>query len=201
MKKQTYSGFTLIEMIVVIGISSILFFVVNMMIVTIYQSNRVALQQAQYVDAARRGIETFVKDAREIDYAVTGAYPLVVMEPYRFSFYSDIDPDNLTELIVYELATSSLRRTVYSASGSPITYSSIPDTVDLLAINITNAAAGVPVFTYLDSESLPIIDPLLQMTDIRSVRILLSITVGETSTTSDFVLEGSATLRNLRDGV
>lgn len=192
-------GFTLIEMLMVIGISTILFMGVMVIIVTIYRTNSEALQQAQFVESARRGIETFVKDAREIDYAVTGAFPLVTMLPNQFSFYADIDPDNSTEYIIYELATSSLQRTVYSATGTPPVYNSTPDSVSILATNIQNLDQAVPVFTYFNQAGTVVSDPSSDITTIRAVGIRLHINPETNASSTDFILEGRATLRNLRD--
>jgi prepilin-type N-terminal cleavage/methylation domain-containing protein len=198
MQKKSQSGFTLVEMLVVIGISTVLFIGIITLITTIYRANSETLRQSQYVASAQRGVETFVRDAREIDYAVTGAYPLVTMLPYQFSFYSDIDPDNSTEFIVYELATSSLQRTVYSATGTPPLYSTVPDTVQVLATNLQNALLGIPLFTYYDRTAGVVSDPNDSIIDVRAVGISLHINP-DLSTTTNFILEGNATLRNLRD--
>ncbi len=199
MKQRVQSGFTLIEMIVTISIASLLFIAVVIAIVIIYQANREAIRQAAYIDSARQGLEIFTRDVREIDYAVTGAYPLVVMLPYEFSFYSDIDPDDLTELIRYELSSSSLIRTVYSATGTPPVYNIVPDSVATLATNIRNVDAGVPSFTYFDRFGVMATNTALQISDIRSVGISLFVNPDFSTTTSDFVLDSIITLRNLRD--
>jgi len=199
MKIHLRSGFTLIEMIVTIAVASLLFIALMTMIVVIYRANSASLEQAQYLDSARQAIAIFTRDAREIDYAVTGAYPLVTLSPNEFSFYSDIDPDDMTEYIIYELASSSLVRRVYSAAGTPPTYNTTPDTVSVLATNVRNHEVGSPLFTYFDGASNEVADPDTHIVAIRSVQMTLIINPDDMATTSNFVLDGKATLRNLRD--
>lgn len=194
-------GFTLVEMIVTVSIASVMFVSLIVMVVAVYRANSAALLQTQIIDSARQGVETWTRDVREIDFGINGQYPIQLATPDQFHFYADIDPDDVTEFIEYSLASSSLVRSVYSATGTPPVYASTPDTTNILSSNIENNALGQPTFSYFDSANVEVSDTVANVADIRFVRIELQIDNQDPAATSTFQLTGSATLRNLRDAL
>jgi prepilin-type N-terminal cleavage/methylation domain-containing protein len=199
--KKVSRAFTLIETLVTIAVTSIILGAIVVAIISIYKANSAAFLEAQYVDSARRAVETFVNDVREIDYAVTGAYPLEIVEAHRFGFYADIDPDNQTEYIEYTLSSSTLERVVYTATGTPPLYSATSSQRTILAVNLNNESEGLSTFTYKDHTGALVVDPSVSIATIRSAQLQLSINVVSATTTNNFLLQGSATLRNLRDRI
>jgi len=203
MQLQTHNkrGFTLMEVVVVTSISTILMLVITFSIVTIYRHNAYAIAQSGEIDSARRGLQTWVQDAREMDYGANGAYVIQQASEHYFSFYSDIDPDAVTEFIEYELIDTTLYRRVHKAGGFPATYStSTPDTYTLSEF-VQNDLNSLPIFQYFNSSGEEITNPNAQITDIRYIRMQLVVNIDPVRAPGEFMLEGSATPRNLKDNL
>lgn len=105
MAKQKSKSFTLIEILVAIGIFLIILVAVTGSIVTIYRANAYTWQQAVAIDDARRGILLMVKEVREAIGADDGSYLIEEAGDKQLIFYSDIDNDNKVERVRYFLGT------------------------------------------------------------------------------------------------
>jgi len=196
-----YRGFTLMEVIVVTAVSTILMLVITSSIVSIYRSNGYAIAQAQEIDTARRGLQTWAQDVREMDFGANGAYPIVSASAYSISFYADIDPDAITEFIEYELSSTTLYRHVHQASGFPATYDTTNPQTFTLSESVQNELEGIQLFRYFNNSGNEIINPNAQLTDIRYITIELVVNIDPIRSPGEFVLSGSATPRNLKDNL
>jgi prepilin-type N-terminal cleavage/methylation domain-containing protein len=194
-------GFTLVEVIVVTGISSLLMLVITLVIVSLYQNNAYAIAQATEIDTARRGIEIWTQDAREMDFGANGAYPIQEAGPHRLVFFADIDPDAVTELLTYELSSTTLFRRVVKASGFPAVYNLSASTTFRLSEYVQNELNLIPTFRYYNNAGVEILNPNAQITDIRFIRLQLVVNVDPVRAPGEFYLEGSATPRNLKDNL
>jgi len=194
-------GFTLTEVIMVIFITSLLMLVITNSIVSIYQTNAYALAQASEVDTARRGVQAWIKDARELDFGANGAYPIVIAEPHRFGFYADIDPDAITEYLVYELASTTFYRRVYKASGFPAAYDLATPQIFTMSEFVQNELNGIHTFTYYNNAGVEITNPTAQLTDIRYIRMNMIVNIDPLRSPGEFMLQGSAAPRNLKDNL
>lgn len=198
---HTKRGFTLMEVVVVISISTILMLVITFSIVSVYRNNAYALAQAGEIDSARRGLQTWTQDAREMDFGANGAYAIQFAGPDYFIFYADIDPDAITELIEYQLVGTTLFRRVHKASGYPATYSTSTPSIFRLSEYVQNTIEGVPTFRYYGNDGLEIQNPNSQITDIRYIKMQLIVNIDPVRAPGEFMLEGSATPRNLKDNL
>lgn len=194
-------GFTLTEVIVVTAVSTLLMLAITGSIVSIYKTNAYTFAQAEEVNTARRGLQTWVSDAREMDFGANGAYPFVLVEPHRMYFYADIDPDNITEYIEYELSSTTMYRRVYKASGYPAVYSTSSPQVFTLSEYVQNELNAIPTFRYYNSAGTEINNPSAQITDIRYITINTIVNVDPVNDPGEFMLSGSAAPRNLKDNL
>ena len=112
-------AFTLVETVVVIGLTA--FFLVALMglVRYFYTSNAYVLEQSQAVDSARRSIENAVADLREASYGADGSYPISAAATSSVTFYANVDSDSGVEKVRYYLSGSTLYRGVTKAAGSP----------------------------------------------------------------------------------
>jgi prepilin-type N-terminal cleavage/methylation domain-containing protein len=194
-------GFTLMEVVVVTSISTLLMLVITFSIVSIYRNNAYALAQTGEIDNARRGLQTWTQDAREMDFGANGAYAIQYAGPHYLSFYSDIDPDAVTEFIEYELINTTLYRRVHKAGGFPATYSTSTPSTFTLSEYVQNNIEAIPTFRYYNNSGEEIANPNAQITDIRYIRMQLVVNIDPIRAPGEFVLEGSATPRNLKDNL
>jgi prepilin-type N-terminal cleavage/methylation domain-containing protein len=200
--KKRSGGFTLVEMIVVIAINSILMLVIISTVVSLYQTNAYAIAQANEIDAARRGIAVWTRDAREMTLAATGAFPAAVLENNRMGFYSDIDKDNLVEYVEYTLSTTTFRKRSFNPVGYPPVYSTTtPDSTEVLSEYVQNIPQATPVFTYYDSNGVVLASPSAMIADVRYITIKLIVNIDPIRSPGEFMLQSSAAPRNLKDNL
>ena len=125
---HTERGFTLVETMVVVVIYALVIYAIFQSILMFYKFNAYAIAQSHQVDTARRGMDTMVRDMREMTFADDGTFPLAFMGKNKIGFFSDIDRDNSVEYIEYELSTTTiLKKRIYGATGNPPVYSSTPE--------------------------------------------------------------------------
>ncbi len=198
-KKWRYHGFTLVETLVVLALFTILMLAVMESIASFYRLNAYTIAQAFQIDYARRGTDIMVRDLREMTYADDGTFPLTMMQNYRVGFYSDIDRDNSVEYVEYVLASTTLYKKIFNATGSPPVYSTTtPESTTTISAYVQNNNQNVPIFVYYDSAGVPA-TATTTVTDIRYIRTSLIVNVDPVRDPGEFVLRSSASLRNLKN--
>ncbi len=79
-------GFTLVETLIVIALFTMLLLAIMNAVTQIYKYNSVTLEQANEIEVARRGLLTWVRDAREMTSGADGAFALARAESHRMGF-------------------------------------------------------------------------------------------------------------------
>jgi prepilin-type N-terminal cleavage/methylation domain-containing protein len=201
-RSSSLRGFTLIETLVVISLFTLLSLSITGAVTQLYKNNSYALEQANEVDVARRGLTVWMQDAREMTYGANGAYPLALVQPNKIGFYSDIDKDSAVEYIEYVLATSTLYRYTYEATGTPPTYStSTYARKDTLSQYVQNAGQNVDIFSYYDNQGAVINSPQTNLATIRYITISIIVNIDPSRSPGEFMLKGSSAPRNIKDTV
>ncbi len=195
--KKTISGFTLIETVVVVGIFTVVMLTITSSVLYFYRVNSNAIEQAFAINSSRKGVESTVRDIREITYADNGAYPVVSIGSTTISFYSDIDRDSSVELIRYFLNGDILQKGVTNATGDPAVYDTLGEVVSDISTDVRNVPNAIPIFRYFDNTGAEITN-FTKVTDVAFVNITLIININPSRLPEDFTLRSSATLRNLK---
>ncbi|HLD26293.1 MAG TPA: type II secretion system protein [Candidatus Andersenbacteria bacterium] len=192
------SGFTLVELMVVVAISSIILVILMRTLATAYPLSRTIWQQASATETARVHLKRITKALRELRESDAGGYPLVVADSHRLIFYSDLDSDAVTERLRYELSGTTLQRGVLEPSGDPLTYDVANEVVSDVAVGIRNGAE--PIFVYYSGEYPADPAPLTpsDLTDIKYIqfRLLVDADVGNDPAAVELVSQ--VQLRNLK---
>lgn len=191
-------GYTVVEMLVVIGIFTISMLTATASIVYFYRSNNYTVEQATAITSGRRGIEFFVRDVRETTYAENGAYPIVEMGTSTMTFYSDVDSQSDIEQVRYFLDQGFLKKGIAKATGTPLSYASSTEAVELVSDYVRNLEKGVNMFTYKNASGTPI-TIATSTQELRTVDITLIVNVNPNRLPEEFTLRGTASLRNLKD--
>lgn len=199
---QNNKGMTLVEMLVVIGIFTLLSGLIFGSIQTLYQNNSYAYAQANEVDNARRGLNTLARDVREMAYAEDGSFPIVLKEDNKIGFYSDIDKDSSVEYVEYELATTtSFYKRTYNPTGTPPTYDfNNPDEEILLSDFVQNIEQATTTFQYYDTNGVQL-DVSSLLTDVRYIRAQIIVNIDPIRSPGEFMLRTSIAPRNLKDNL
>ncbi len=190
-------GFSMVEMIVIIALSTIVSLALSNSIASFYRLNGYTIAQSYQVSYAREGMEQLVRDLREMTFADNGTFPLAVMEDNRVAFYSDIDRDDSVEYIEYELVGTNLEKSMFNATGSPPTYSATPDSTVILSEYVQNDLQSIPMFVYYDAEGNPA-TATSTVTDIRYVQASIIVNIDPVRDPGEYMLRSSASLRNLK---
>ena len=199
--KYIQKGFTLVETIVVIGIFTIVMFALFQSITMFYKYNAYAIAQSNQVDLARRGMDIVIRDIREMTFADDGTFPLVLMQPNKIGFYSDIDRDNSVEYVEYELATTTtFTKRVYGATGNPPIYSSTPESTQILSDYVQNMNQSTSTFYYFGSNG-KLATATTTVTDIVYVGMQIIVNIDPIRDPGQFMLRSSAALRNLKENI
>jgi len=198
---NSQGGLTYVEMVIVVSVYTIMLLAVGNAISSFYKYNAYSFAQANQVDEARRGVNRMVRDIREMTYGDDGAYPLLIMEEHRIGFYSDIDRDNSVEYVEFNLASTTLEKNIYNATGSPPTYSTstIAET-HILSTYVQNLPQATSTFVYYDVNGNEA-TATSTVTDIRYVDVRVIVNVDPIRDPGEFMLRSSAALRNLKDNL
>lgn len=194
---KTKEGFTLIETIVTITLSTLVMGVVVSSIQYFYFSNRYTVEQSGAVRNAQKGVLTLVGDIREAHYSDEGAFPLVSVGSTTITFYSDTDDDDVIERMRYYLDGDTLMRGVQKSSGDPPIYSGNPETLSTVANYVRNEEQDTDIFEYYNAQGDLVTDYTNDITDIVFVRISLIVNVNPTLLPNELTLRSSASIRNL----
>lgn len=195
-------GFTLVESLIVISLFTILALAITFSISQMYKLNSATIEQADEIEYARRGLFTWVRDAREMTFAANGAFPLVLTDSHKVGFYSDIDKDLSVEYVEYVLATTTFRKFTYEATGTPPVYSTTtPSRTDILSEYIQNILQGQTTFRYYDAQGTLINNPQARISDVRYITMNVIVNIDPARSPGEFMLQGGATPRNLKDNI
>lgn len=194
-KQQIAAGFTLIETLVAVALTSVVIVALGVLIQYFYKTNGYALEQVQAVNSARQSIENAMRDLREASYGADGAYPISSAATSSITFYANIDTDLPVERVRYFLSGTTLYRGATDPAGSPPSYASQPETMTLVVDNIRNTDA-TPLFTYYDASGAVLTAPI-NVAEIASIRIEVLTDVNPERAPNVYTMDGAATLRNL----
>lgn len=192
---------SLVEMLVVIALTTILSGMIASSVHYLYKYNAYSLAQAAEVDSARRALSRMTNDLREMTYAEDGTFPLVVKNNHLVSFYSDIDYDDSVEYVEYEVDGTTLYKRTYNATGNPPTYNlSSPDEEIILSQYVQNFLEATSTFKYYDVDGTQLGATDL-LTDVRYIRAQVIVNVNPIQAPGEFVLRTSVAPRNLKDNL
>lgn len=193
-----YRGFTLIEILVTISITSVVIVALGSLIQYFYKTNAYVLEETQAAESARRSIENAMADLREASYGADGSYPLAAAATSTVTFFANIDNDLSIEKVRYYLSGTTLYRGTTKAAGNPPSYAGQPEVATLVVDNLRNGTSTL--FYYFDSAGNQLSDPI-NVAKVTSVKARVETDVNPNRAPEIFTLTGNATLRNLRSTI
>lgn len=191
-------GLTFVELLVVVAISSVVLIVLMNFLASGFPVSRTVFAQARAAETARLQLKRITEALREARYADTGAYPLVEMEAARIVFYSDVDGDDVTERLRYELRGSSLERGVIKPNGEPLRYNEDDEQMSVVAHGVRNGEE--PVFSYYSGDYPADPTPLspVDLTDVKYIQFRLVIDNDPANDPLPIEVVSQVQLRNLK---
>jgi len=195
------SGFSLIEVIIVVAVAAGILFVISSLRVNVSGLENVINQKLFSRKDVDQAFQIMVTDIRSASPSSLGAYPLESASTSSLIFFNDFDSDGVFERIRYSLVTSTIEKGIIEPSDNPLVYSSSSETVTTIIEDVI-PSTSTDVFRYFDSDYTGIEDPLpASSTSISSIRvvkveILVDTNPGETPQPTLFT--HTVTIRNLR---
>lgn len=200
---KTNKGFTLAEIVVVVGILGIIMIAISSFQVSILKNNKYAQDSLSSAQDAKVILRTMIKELRTTSRSNNGSYPINQASTSTISFFSDIDGNNVKEQVRYFLTGNILKKGVVIPTGSPLTYNQASEIISTLAYNVKNTATS-SLFEYYNSTYSGTSSPLTQpvnVTDVRLVKINLIIDADPTRSPVSRVYTSQVNLRNLKDNL
>jgi len=201
MSFRSQNGMTLVEMIIAIGVYTVLMLAIISSTSTFYRYNAYALEQANEVDNARRGVTQWNRDAKEMTTGEDGTWPMAISGEHRLGYYSDTDRDDSVEYVEYVLASTTLRKFTYNPIGSPATYDlTAPDSEEILSEYVQNINQATSTFFYYDTNGVQLAStsPII---NVRYIQMQVVVNIDPDRNPGEFMLRSSLAPRNLKDNL
>lgn len=151
-------GFSIVELIIAVGIASLLIVAVTVLIGRFFSISRAQFEQTRTTEIARIQLDRMtdtIRNARTVDCNGNGAadqageWWLQEAGADRVVFYSNVDSDAATEKITYEKNGTDLERSVEQDTPAACTFAAA--TPQVVAHSLYNTPAQ-PLFEYVDKD-------------------------------------------------
>lgn len=197
--QASQGGFTLIEAVLVVGLNTVLLLAIINVTTQLYKNHSYTFEQSNEIEVARRGLGTWVRDAREMTLGANGAFALVRAGTSTIGFYSDIDKDNSIEYVEYVLGTSTtLRKFTYNPTASSTYSTTTPSSIEIMSEYVQNGKQNVVIFKYYNSNGALIASPQAMISDVTYITMNIIVNIDPVRSPGEFMLQGSAAPRNLK---
>ena len=194
------SGFTIIELLVALGITAMISMVVVWFIIDGLRYSSVIFEQLQTQNDGRKVLQQVIDVVRKAEESSIGGYPLVSAGDYELILYANVDDDSLRERVRFWLEATTLKKGVIKPSGSPLSYSGAESVVEI-AHSVVNFEESEPVFLYYDENytgtEAALVQPIEEV-DVRMVRVRLELEEDPTESPVPLEVESAAMIRNLK---
>ncbi len=195
---------TLIEVVIAIGIASIVMGGFTMLFSRTWDINKFILEEGMASAVASRATNKIIIQLRAAQQADNGDYPLASASDFSLTFYSDVDNDGAVEKVHYFLddAHDQLKIGVSNPlATNPVTYPASDDAVAVVANYVVNTA-GNPIFYYYnnnypgDQANNPLATPA-NVGNIEMIQIHLYVNINPVHAPDNINIESFVDLRNL----
>lgn len=197
--KNSRAGFSLFEIVIVIGITAVIVVAVGKFSNTISGLGVVINSSLQADQDLGLALTPLITDIRSMGPSGAGAYAIEAAGTSSLAFYSDVDQDGVFERVRYHVATSTFERGVIEPSGEPLAYPTSSEVVSLVIPNVRMGTSSV--FEYFgatyNGAGTPLAQPVA-LSDVRVVRITLTADVATSTAPKPITYTNTVTIRNLR---
>lgn len=193
-------GFSLVETLVAVAILFLIIAAMGAFQADVFSLNSVIQSGLSRENDARKIIRPMVDEVRSASESNLGSYPLATTASSTFTFYSDIDDDNLKERVRYFLEGTDFKKGIIHPSGVPLTY----DENDEFIIEVVHDVINTDIFSYYNSSydgtasSSPLAQPVVP-SEVRLISVELIVDENVDKPPAAVKVRTQMSIRNLKD--
>jgi prepilin-type N-terminal cleavage/methylation domain-containing protein len=189
-------GFTLIEILVSIGIFVGIAFIIGTFMKTVFDYQLLFTQQLSAQQEIENTFATIIPEMRSMIPSALGSYAIGQVSTSSLTFYADIDSDGIADQVRYFLSGTLLKKGIIKPIGSPLVYNTANEVVNDV---IHNVVAGAPIFTYYDMNYTGSESAMASPMTISNIRLIrMTVTVKDPNKTTPLSSSVEIVPRNLR---
>ena len=198
--KKNGAGFTLIELIIFIGLSTGVLAVIALFVTNVGSLKNYFDESLLVDQEIQQTLAVMIPEIRSAAQSNIGNYPIEAASQTSFTFYSDIDRDGIFERVRYYLDGTTLKKGVIEPTGSPLTYNPANE---VIYEAVHNMVTGYTIFNYYDMNYSGTQDPMATPVNIPNIRIIgITLTAdqkNQTAGSAAITHSAKVAVRNLRD--
>lgn len=201
-KHNRQTGFTLIEIVITVGVFALMAVMINNFQANIFIQNEEGQKRIAAESEARSTLKKMIAELRSAASSNVGDYPIIMASSSAITFFSDIDNDGLQERIRYYLSGRLLRKAVVKPTGAPYQYLEADEKISYEVNDIINS--GGKVFEYYGRDYTGSSSPLtypINIADIRLVKVIVTIDANPSRAPEPIIFESQVAIRNLKDNL
>lgn len=191
------SGFTLIEIIIVMGLFAIISVSIVFFALDISKFQIFLGETLQSEEDVQKVLGIMMPEIRSMAVSNNGSYPIAAASSSSFTFYSDLGGDGSIDRIRYFLDDSDFKRGVIAPTSNPVFYDIASEQITTIAPNLTSGN----IFYYYDdnydghqsSLTIPI-----DLSRIRLIKVELVVDQNTSTAPSSVRINTFVEVRNLR---
>lgn len=142
------AGFTTIEISITVGVLGLLALAFFGFQHNLLQFNQLIGGGLSRQTQMRKLFREFTQEARSASPSNAGGYPIEQAGAGSFTFFSDRDSDGRMERIRYFVDGFTLKKSIITPSGSPLTYNTVNEVITDKVSDLTNT----DIFSYYDAD-------------------------------------------------
>ncbi len=174
---QRHRGFTILEVIISVGIFSLIITAISVLQIKILRDNQISKARSTLDQQSLLVLRNFTSEIRAAQIPNDGSFPVASSTDSVVSFYADRSGDGIVERIRYFVENGSLKRGLIVPTGQPLSYDSANESVSSMVDNVITAP---PYFIYYGSSfdgstSTPPLTQPVSPADVRLVELHISV--------------------------
>ncbi len=208
-KNNVKKGFTLVEMIVVLGILSVIGLLVSEFQAEVFTYNRLLSAGNTGRTEGTKVVKQIAAELRAMSPSSAGGYAIEDVGTSTITFYNDLDDDGVKERIRYYLSGTTLykgtMKPIINAFGQTLT----SEATSTIITNVVNDAV-TPIFTYYDTgynggqssaTSSSALTYPINISNIRLIKISVFSDNNKKEPLAPLQLQTQVSIRNLKDNL
>lgn len=191
------SGFTLIEVVIVMGLFAIISISIVFFALDISKFQIFLGETLQSEEDIQKVLGIMIPEIRSIALSNNGSYPIAAASSSSFTFYSDLGGDGLTDRIRYFLDGSDFKKGIIVPTSNPVFYDITSEQLTTVASNLTSGN----IFYYYDDNYDGLQSSLtipIDLSKIRLIKVELVVDKNTSNVPSSARINTFVEVRNLR---